>query len=121
MPNTPVAPSADARVYESLQWPAHTPLTAAEAQHLFEQAFGPLFTTDDGVTYHPFWGAWVARFAYRNIPVEVCFNAPDWWRVSHQVRVNSTTIGHDANPVVLRQRLHAALHWLATMEPSSTN
>jgi len=114
--------------YWPLQWAATEDLTrgiftAVHAQALFEQAFGPTFTTQYRVRYERD-SAWMARFTLPTprrdndltpppgnpmVAIELCFNASRHWRVSGQHSFASTTFVHTDDPAQLLQRLAEAL------------
>lgn len=80
------------------------------ASALFHQAFGADFAADYGFTYACVYGiAWLARFSYRGIAIDLCFNAPDIWRVSLPDRCDSVPFVHTDRPPILRMRLREAL------------
>ncbi len=114
--------------YWPLQWASTEDLTrglftAAHAQALFEQAFGPTFTSQYRVRYERD-SAWMARFSLLvsrgdndltvapgnpMVAIELCFNASRHWRVSGQHSFASTTFPHCDDPCQLLQQLKDAL------------
>lgn len=97
-------------------WPLQTgdqagdPITDADALALFHQAFGADGAADYGFTYACVYGiAWLAQFSYRGIAIDLCFNAPDIWRVSLPDRCDSVPFIHTDRPPILRMRLREAL------------
>lgn len=92
------------------------PLSEAAARHLYDQAFGPAFTTDRAITYRQRYGTWLAMFTWKGIAVDVCFNAPDVWRVSHALRCDSIPFLNDERLPVRLSRLTHALDRLASFD-----
>lgn len=81
--------------------------TSVHAQALFEHAFGSDFTTQCGVRY-TYDSVWKAQFHLLNNPltwVELCYNAPNTWRISRSELVDSIAFAHSDDQQTLMSNL----------------